>query len=146
MDHKFFCYMMSSFKAVTFFCIFQSFVIPDSCLIWVDRLYIGFARLIWGWRQLGFTSSFFFLNVLFLFIWLLVAAHGIFSCGIWHIPWPGIKPSSLHWKHRVLATGPPRKSLHPVFVFFFFNKTTRHFYHLEVNTINIWLYILWYFF
>ena len=27
------------------------------------------------------------------------------------IPWPGIEPVPLHWKHRVLTTGPPGKSL-----------------------------------
>ena len=33
----------------------------------------------------------------------------LFSCGMWD-PWPGVKPSPLHWEYRVLATGPPRKS------------------------------------
>ena len=27
------------------------------------------------------------------------------------VPWPGIRPRLLHWKHRVLTTGPSRKSL-----------------------------------
>ena len=27
------------------------------------------------------------------------------------IPQPGMEPMSLHWDHRVLTTGPPRKSL-----------------------------------
>ena len=56
---------------------------------------------------------------IYLFIWLyciLVTAHAIldlccriFSCGIWDsVPCPGISP--LHWKLRVLATGPLRKT------------------------------------
>ena len=50
-------------------------------------------------------------------------ACGIFSCGMrtlsssmWDlVPWPGIEPGPLHWKHGVLATGPPGKSLFVVF-------------------------------
>ena len=69
----------------------------------------------------------------FLFIWrcrLLVAACRIFRlrCGMQDlffsfgirtlsrgmrdlVPWPGIKPRLLNWEFRVLATGPPKKSL-----------------------------------
>ena len=72
---------------------------------------------------------FFFFNFLFVFIWLcrvldvgflvFIAACGIFSCGTWTlscsmwdlVPLPGIEPRSLHWKHGVLATRPPGKSL-----------------------------------
>ena len=50
-----------------------------------------------------------------LLLWLLVAAHGIFSCGwallaaAWGlVPWPGIQGPS-HWELRVSATGPPGK-------------------------------------
>ena len=43
------------------------------------------------------------------FLWLhqvLVAVHGVFSCGIWDsVPQPGIEPGTLHWELRVLATG-----------------------------------------
>ena len=49
---------------------------------------------------------------------LLVASCSIFSCGLWMlscgirglVPWPGIKPESLHWECGVLATGPPGKA------------------------------------
>ena len=44
---------------------------------------------------------------------LLAAAYEL-SCGTWNlVPWPGIEPGSdtLYWKHRVLATGLPGKSL-----------------------------------
>ena len=34
------------------------------------------------------------------------------SCSMWDlVSWPGIKPGSLHWEWKVLATGPPRKFL-----------------------------------
>ena len=54
----------------------------------------------------------YFLFLKYLFIWLchvLVAAHGIFSCGMWDlVPWPGIEPwapalgawSLSHWTTR----------------------------------------------
>ena len=49
---------------------------------------------------------------IYLFIWLpwvLVVACGIFSCGIQDlVAWPNLGP--LHWEHRLLTTGPPRKS------------------------------------
>ena len=42
---------------------------------------------------------------------VLVVARGIFCCGVWDlVSWPVIKPRSLHWEHRVLATRPPGKS------------------------------------
>ena len=34
----------------------------------------------------------------------------VVACGIW-FPDQGSNPSPLHWEHRVLAPGPPRKSL-----------------------------------
>ena len=45
---------------------------------------------------------------IYLFIWLCwVLVSGIFWCGMWDlVPWQGIEPGSLHWEHRVLATGP----------------------------------------
>ena len=52
--------------------------------------------------------SFFFKHFFCLFIWLceiLVAAWGI------QFPDQGLNPGPLHWEHRVLATGPPEKSL-----------------------------------
>ena len=49
--------------------------------------------------EIAYAGYFILLN---LFIFLV--------CGIL-IPWPGLKPSPLHWKHRVLATGLPGKSL-----------------------------------
>ena len=75
-------------------------------------------------------SNHFFKTFIFiyLFIWLLqvlvaahrifdlpAVAHGVFSCSVqtlscamWdRVPWPGIKPSPLHWEGRLLATGPP---------------------------------------
>ena len=37
---------------------------------------------------------------------------GSLVVGMWDlVPWPGIEPGPLHWEHRVLTTGPPRKSL-----------------------------------
>ena len=34
-----------------------------------------------------------------------------FSCDVWDlVHCPGIKPRTLHWEHRILATGPPGKS------------------------------------
>ena len=73
---------------------------------------------------------------IYLLIWLrqvLVVAHGIFNlhCGMWdlsvsagkllvaacgiYFPDQGWNPGPLHWKCRVLATGPPGKSLHSLF-------------------------------
>ena len=83
---------------------------------------------IWKCLYCSFFFKVFFL--MFLFIWLLqvlVAARRIFelqsplqyigsfscglqtlSCAMWdRVPWPGIKPSPLHWEGRLLATGPP---------------------------------------
>ena len=38
------------------------------------------------------------------------------SCSMWDlVPWLGIEPDSLHWEIRILATGPPGKSLQPPF-------------------------------
>ena len=64
---------------------------------------------------------------IYLFIWprwVLVAAHGIFiaalgslvaACGIW-FPDQGPNLGPLPWEHGVLATGPPGKSLRPLFL------------------------------
>ena len=49
--------------------------------------------------EIAYAGYFILLN---LFIFLV--------CGIL-VPWPGLKPSPLHWMHRVLATGLPGKSL-----------------------------------
>ena len=67
-------------------------------------------------RFLYSFSFFLFLKNIYLFIWqhqVLVAAHGVFSCGTWDlVPWPGIDPRGpLHWEHGVLTTGPPGQSL-----------------------------------
>ena len=58
----------------------------------------------------------FFKKYSFLFIYLtapaLSCSSRIFSCNMWDlVPWPGIKLCPLHWELRVLATGPPGKSL-----------------------------------
>ena len=46
---------------------------------------------------------------------VLVLPFGIFSGSTWDlVSQPGIKPSPLHWEHRVSATGPPRKSSWPL--------------------------------
>ena len=70
-------------------------------------------------------KTFFFLNIYFyLFLWLcwvLVVACKIFSCGMWTlscgmwdlVPWPGNETG--HWGCRVLATGPPGRSLQDSF-------------------------------
>ena len=44
---------------------------------------------------------------------VIVAAYGIFSCGMRNlVPWPGSEPEPpTHWERRVLAMGPPGKSL-----------------------------------
>ena len=42
----------------------------------------------------------------------LVVAHGNFSCSMWDlVPQAGIELDPWHWERRVLATGPPGKSL-----------------------------------
>ena len=48
-------------------------------------------------------------HVLFLFTYLLL----FFRCATHRIlvPWPGIKLIPPHWKHRILTTRPPGKSL-----------------------------------
>ena len=51
-----------------------------------------------------------------LFFWLHLAACEIL------VPRPGIEPMPLQWKHRVLTTGPPGRSLH-LTIFFFFHLT-----------------------
>ena len=52
-------------------------------------------------------DSFFFFNIYLLFwlLWILVEARGI------EFPLQGLNLGFLHWKHQVLATGPPGKSL-----------------------------------
>ena len=65
----------------------------------------------------------------YFFIWVLVAACGIFSCGMqtlscgtWDlvtVPWPRTELRPLHWLCGALATGPPGKSLLPVLSFCF---------------------------
>ena len=100
------------------------------------RLYLGFWSqwmfaffpFFWDLQLQGLSEFtglliFLFLKKLFLFIWLgwtLVMVHWIFSCSMWILPvaasgiWfpdQGSNPGPLHWEHRVLATGPPGKSL-----------------------------------
>ena len=93
-------------------CSFYSYFLESFCHKWI----------------LNFIKRFFCIyrddhTVLFfnLFIWLcqiLVAAHGIFNCGIqtlgcsmWDlVARPGIKPKPLHWERGVLANGPLEKS------------------------------------
>ena len=48
---------------------------------------------------------------------LLVAARGI------QFPDQLLNPGALHWKHRVLAPGSPRKSLHLFFICHFFKPS-----------------------
>ena len=66
-----------------------------------------------------------FLNLFIWLHWVLVVAHGIFSCGmqdllLWHVeslvvacgiqfPDKGSNPGPLNWECGVLATGPPGK-------------------------------------
>ena len=75
--------------------------------------------LSWGtqdlWSSLRHTGSVIFTE-----------ACGSFSCGMrtlsrskWDlVPQSGIESSPLHWKHRVLATGPPGRSWWPSFCYF----------------------------
>ena len=50
------------------------------------------------WKILIFLLLFIWLH------WILAAACGIFSCNMKDlVPWPGVKPASLHWDHGVLA-------------------------------------------
>ena len=57
---------------------------------------------LWCWRRL-------FLKIyIYLFIWLFLALAA--ACGI-KFPDQGLNPGTLHWEHRVLAAGPPGKSL-----------------------------------
>ena len=54
------------------------------------------------------TSQKLYLFFLYLFIHLAVPD---LNCSVWDlVPWPGIKPQPLNWKHQVLITGPPGKS------------------------------------
>ena len=88
------------------------------CCVWILILISCFFYINWS-----FSPLLFFLKSYYLFIiWLhrvLVAACRIFSCGMWIlsccmldlVPEQGLNFGSLHWKHRVLATGPPEKSL-----------------------------------
>ena len=83
-------------------------------------------------KYLGFPFFNWFLKTIYLLIYLAVPGLSCstwdlrsslwswtFSCSMWtvsydmwdRVPWPGIQPRPLHWEHRVLATGPPGKSL-----------------------------------
>ena len=42
----------------------------------------------------------------FFFFWLYCLAFGILG------PWPGTEPAPLQWKHGIITTGSPEKSLH----------------------------------
>ena len=60
----------------------------------------------------------YFKNIYFWFCRVLVAAHRIFSFGMWNlVPRPGVEPGPLNQDHKVPAVRPPGKSL-----FFFFKK------------------------
>ena len=61
-----------------------------------------------------FSCFFFFFNIylFYLFICLFLALAA--ACGI-KFPDQGLNPGPLHWEHRVLATGPPGKSLFSCF-------------------------------
>ena len=43
---------------------------------------------------------------IFFFFWLYCLAFGILG------PWPGTEPAPLQWKHGIITTGSPEKSLH----------------------------------
>ena len=101
------------------------------------RLYLGFwshwmfvcFSFFWDLQLQGLSEFtglliFLFLKTLFLFIWLcwtLAMVHRIFSCSMWILPvgawgiWfpdQGSNPDPLYLEHRILATGPPGKSLY----------------------------------
>ena len=79
----------------------------------------GINEIITGAGQIPHSLPSFLLKK-YSFIWLcqvLVAAHRIFffffSYGMWDlVPQPGLNPSSLHWEHGVLATGPQGSPSH----------------------------------
>ena len=59
------------------------------------------------------TDDVLFKKKIFIWLhWVLVAVHEVFSCGMWDfVPWVGITPEPPALEGRVLATGPPGKSL-----------------------------------
>ena len=72
-------------------------------------------------KGIHFSVTIFLFICLFIWLhWVLVAAYGIFVCGMWDlVPWPGVKPrtptpptpaAALHWEHGILVTGLPEKS------------------------------------
>ena len=59
------------------------------------------------------TIFYLFLKNIYLFDW------PVLSCGMWDlVPRQGSNLGPLHWEHRVLATGPPRKSHHILFIIY----------------------------
>ena len=51
-----------------------------------------------------------FIYLLFIYLFIYLAALGL-TWGKWDlVPWPGTKPRTLHWKHEVLAPGPSGNS------------------------------------
>ena len=69
-----------------------------------------------GWFPLGSVSG---CNGFYLFIWLWLS-----SCRIL-VPWPGVEPTLLLWKHRVLTTGQLGNS--PVIIMLIFCINTNNF-------------------
>ena len=75
------------------------------------------------WAQ---TSMYFFfyknmilVQLIKIFIWLhqvIAVACKLLVAVMWDlVPWPRMKPHSVHWECRILATGPPRKSPNTTF-------------------------------
>ena len=69
-----------------------------------------------GWFPLGSVSG---CNGFYLFIWLWLSACRIL------VPWPGVEPTLLLWKHRVLTTGQLGNS--PVIIMLIFCINTNNF-------------------
>ena len=61
-----------------------------------------------------FTYDFFYYRIWGWFIYLLIFLFGCDGSYSWHVGSSSLmresNPGPLHWKHRVLLTGPPRKS------------------------------------
>ena len=57
-----------------------------------------------------------FFSLFLLYFYLSAILHSMWDLS----PWPGLNPSSLHWKCRVLTTGQPEKSWELFFFFFLY--------------------------
>ena len=66
-----------------------------------------------GKSHIMYNSMYVISFFLFFFLYLIIyLAAPDLSCSMWDlVPWPGIEPGAPYFGSRVLATGPPGKSL-----------------------------------